>query len=607
MKRFIILFGILFSVLIISGQNWVEQKTPTKKNIWSVYFTNVYTGYAVGNGGVILKTSNGGLSWKHKNSGVKDLLRCVFFPTEMVGYVSGEKGVILKTTDAGDNWTDISHSSETEGGGVWFLTSDKGFIVEGDDQFTVVNILRTLDGGETFDTVYSSSGWISYFHFPDAQNGFATASDGKILRTQDGGATWRGLGTSTTLWMSGVYFFDKDNGIIGGGSYPAGGEILKTSSAGDYWTKINTSVGSSRLSFVNSNVGYNIGTDSTDWMHKQIFKTIDGGVTWSVSQYPGTVSINDIQMFDENMGYAVGDSGLIYKYSNSYSISGKAKVEGNSISSGTANLFELTKNHKSKLIASEQLDMQGNYSFTNLVSGEYIVSVRCTDALYPNTLETYYGDVDYWESAQSIPLLWNDKTNADVNIIAFSDPPLGKARIEGYVVSLDGTRAGNDPIKDIDVTLKKVPGGEVKVVKTKWSGMYEFKDMPLGDYSISIDIPGLPMDSFKTVYINNSDTSIANVNFGVDSAGIHVDQTISTNEFDKEKGLSIYPNPASLNLIIDFKMKANHKIVIRNLVGQDVLNLELRNTKRIQLDISDYASGVYVIEFNNHAYKFVKY
>ena len=89
MKRFIILFGFLFSVLFISGQNWVEQKTPTKKNIWSVYFTNVYTGYAVGNGGVILKTSNGGLSWKHKNSGVKDLLRCVFFPTEMVGYVSG--------------------------------------------------------------------------------------------------------------------------------------------------------------------------------------------------------------------------------------------------------------------------------------------------------------------------------------------------------------------------------------------------------------------------------------------------------------------------------------------------------------------------------------
>ena len=153
--------------------------------------------------------------------------------------------------------------------------------------------------------------------------------------------------------MSGVYFFDKDNGIIGGGSYPASGEILKTSNGGDKWTKKTTSVGSSRLSFVSSSIGYNVGFDSINWTLKRIFKTIDGGTTWTPSPHPGVVPINDIQMFDENMGYAVGDSGLIYKYSNSYSISGKAKVGGNSISSGTAKLFELTKNHKSKLIASE--------------------------------------------------------------------------------------------------------------------------------------------------------------------------------------------------------------------------------------------------------------
>ena len=48
---------------------WLPQNSGTTKQLKSVYFTNVDTGYAVGHndtgdGGIILKTNNGGIDWE---------------------------------------------------------------------------------------------------------------------------------------------------------------------------------------------------------------------------------------------------------------------------------------------------------------------------------------------------------------------------------------------------------------------------------------------------------------------------------------------------------------------------------------------------------------
>lgn len=50
---------VLFFVNGATGQ-WVIQNSGTKKNLNSVFFTDVNTGYAVGDSGIILKTTNGG-------------------------------------------------------------------------------------------------------------------------------------------------------------------------------------------------------------------------------------------------------------------------------------------------------------------------------------------------------------------------------------------------------------------------------------------------------------------------------------------------------------------------------------------------------------------
>ena len=58
------------------------------------------TGWVVGFGGTILKTSNGGEQWNAVSSGTSKKLSSVFFIDSSTGWVVGDGGTILKTSDA---------------------------------------------------------------------------------------------------------------------------------------------------------------------------------------------------------------------------------------------------------------------------------------------------------------------------------------------------------------------------------------------------------------------------------------------------------------------------------------------------------------------------
>jgi photosystem II stability/assembly factor-like uncharacterized protein len=80
----------------------------------SILFTDVNTGYCVGDTGVILRTSNQGMNWTTINSGTDAALQSVFFANANVGYISGERGIVLKTTNGGVNWlSEISPTLNT--------------------------------------------------------------------------------------------------------------------------------------------------------------------------------------------------------------------------------------------------------------------------------------------------------------------------------------------------------------------------------------------------------------------------------------------------------------------------------------------------------------
>ncbi len=104
------LFFFLLTTQICFGQ-WYQQNSGTTKNLRDVAFLNVYIGIAVGDSGLILRTTNGGAFWSVIPTNVYDNLKSVFFVDGENGWVVGfssdpysSASVILRTTDGGLNW-----------------------------------------------------------------------------------------------------------------------------------------------------------------------------------------------------------------------------------------------------------------------------------------------------------------------------------------------------------------------------------------------------------------------------------------------------------------------------------------------------------------------
>jgi photosystem II stability/assembly factor-like uncharacterized protein len=67
--------------------------------MYDIDFINENVGWAVGQYGHILKTTNGGEIWSHQNSNVSQELNDVEFKNENEGWVVGLGGIILHTTN----------------------------------------------------------------------------------------------------------------------------------------------------------------------------------------------------------------------------------------------------------------------------------------------------------------------------------------------------------------------------------------------------------------------------------------------------------------------------------------------------------------------------
>lgn len=88
------------------GKSWQKQTSSTKLSLLSVHFVDDTTGWAVGYGGTILFTRNGGAVWQAQKSGTITDLFSVYFVNASSGWVVGRCGIVLSTSNGGQTWKD---------------------------------------------------------------------------------------------------------------------------------------------------------------------------------------------------------------------------------------------------------------------------------------------------------------------------------------------------------------------------------------------------------------------------------------------------------------------------------------------------------------------
>ena len=90
-KLFLVLLIVAsFSSTALNAQTgWFLQSTPTTKNLYDIFFINSQTGWACGDSGRIIKTTNGGSIWIELPPFTANKLFAIRFSDANYGYVTG--------------------------------------------------------------------------------------------------------------------------------------------------------------------------------------------------------------------------------------------------------------------------------------------------------------------------------------------------------------------------------------------------------------------------------------------------------------------------------------------------------------------------------------
>jgi photosystem II stability/assembly factor-like uncharacterized protein len=90
--------------------DWTWQNPlPQGNDLFQVNMIDINLTYAIGNGGTVMKSADGGVTWAILNTGTTSNLRQAdFLENGLIGYASGVDSTILKTSDGGINWQTVS-------------------------------------------------------------------------------------------------------------------------------------------------------------------------------------------------------------------------------------------------------------------------------------------------------------------------------------------------------------------------------------------------------------------------------------------------------------------------------------------------------------------
>lgn len=149
--------GTLFATTD-AGATWTRRSLASLGNINKLLFTTASAGWA-GTSTGLYRTANGGQTWTRVSTydaygsasgGITDLQ----FVTSLVGYAVGAGGVINKTTNGGTSWTIVQRRIDKRSTfrAVSFTSADSGTVI-GNDQSRWL----TTNGGQTWD-MYDSFG-----------------------------------------------------------------------------------------------------------------------------------------------------------------------------------------------------------------------------------------------------------------------------------------------------------------------------------------------------------------------------------------------------------------------------------------------------------------
>lgn len=298
-----------------------------------------------------ITTGRLGNSWKQANSPITSTLYCVSVVDDSVAWAGGEGGTILLTTNAGVLWD----AATKLGFNIYCITGiDRHTAFAGSQGGNTTSIVKTTDGGITWNTLFSQAGgFIDNIIMFDSQNGFAHGDPVNgiwtFLKTSDGGLTWNSVPPVTAI--PGEMGYNTAASVVGNTIWFSTNarKVYKSTDRGDSWTSYETldwdmwciAFSDSLHGIVGTRYGdTNYSSDGgATWRYvltggssyttcavstdpktfylssgNEIFKSTDAGLKWQLNGESPSFLRNLSFSPSRRFGVAVGTNGTILKY-----------------------------------------------------------------------------------------------------------------------------------------------------------------------------------------------------------------------------------------------------------------------------------------------------
>ena len=277
------------------GATWERVGLPLYRDYYDVGFSSSNTkGWAIGDRGQLVSTDDGGVTWYGQLSGTSQPLRALAVVSSSVAYIAGggpqagdlsaDQGIFLRTTDGGDNWVSSPPTDSA-----W-----TGLTPLYEHRFTAIAAagtevwLRGEHAGSQIVAVSHDSGsnWTAFagattvgdleLTGPGPSNGFAVGGS-SVLHTSDSWQTVAAVQHTAAGPLVGLDMLSATNGWAVGDS----GGIVHTTDGGAWVAETSgTTSNLKAISASNPSLAWAAGENGA------LLRTTDSGTTWSTIAGP---------------------------------------------------------------------------------------------------------------------------------------------------------------------------------------------------------------------------------------------------------------------------------------------------------------------------------
>lgn len=321
--------------LDLSRPAWLEQARLAQfsTDFHAVKLVNRNVAWACADGGVVVRSLDGGRTWTRVAAPTSENLYCINALNENVAIVGDgpESGAarLYRTTDGGQSWQ-VVDASGSFWNAIHFFNAQNGIAQSDPVSATSGFILvRTTDGGATWSPIAQpvsagngEFGLVGSLQFVGNSGWFGT-NQGRVLRTTDGGATWSSsTAAGSSDWLIAVAFSSQNMGVVGGYTLQnrqiANSVLRRSANAGQTWTTPSLP---NALAFFGGTGVPEVGQLWLSAVSSQgpaIFTSRDAGATWlphnSAPLTDVIASFSFVVESDTVFGLALASDGVLLRY-----------------------------------------------------------------------------------------------------------------------------------------------------------------------------------------------------------------------------------------------------------------------------------------------------